>query len=467
MIVIAVIPVAKLARVPDWQGACTALLAVGIGALWLTVLPNALWMARDARALQLPRIARDANLSPIVYVLLSVVVPALLLGAAGGHTLVLLAAFTLTAMGCLTFMLLPQLLASLFMLVLVFTSNLSQLHIGTPISQHPLAWAAPSAAAVIVLAGWRWVRLMRLGSLEGNAWGRPIAWQYRLVHLRGYFSHVSALANGATSRSLFGELLRAVPDLRDVGPSNPVRTIRVALGRSLMPQSPWRRLCHWGLSVVIVFSFSVAPVWASKGAHVDLWSLLKMFSAAIPLAMMIGMIAGIAAITTSAAVIQIRWSGAHAELPLLALLPGLDDTADLKGATLRACLLQPAITLLIGLALMWAVGFSLHAPWLSLLLDFLFIAGCAGLTSAIVLGALGGRPLSNVVLGWLLVVMLSLAGISLGIGHSTTTAGIHTIVVQSVFVALWLVMLAVIAWLARRGWRALQQRPHPFFTNAL
>lgn len=62
MLVLAlVVPAAKWYRGPGWVTVCAALCLFAIGVLWFLVIPNALWLARDARNLRLPAVARLAN----------------------------------------------------------------------------------------------------------------------------------------------------------------------------------------------------------------------------------------------------------------------------------------------------------------------------------------------------------------------------------------------------------------------
>jgi hypothetical protein len=56
-----VVPAAKWYRGPGWVTVCAVLCLFAIGVLWLLVIPNALWLARDARNLRLPAVARLAN----------------------------------------------------------------------------------------------------------------------------------------------------------------------------------------------------------------------------------------------------------------------------------------------------------------------------------------------------------------------------------------------------------------------
>jgi hypothetical protein len=102
---------------------------------------------------------------------LGVVAPALLLGAVGGHTLLLLAVFMLAAAGCLAYVLLPATLASLLILAGILIGNFAPSRF-MPASGAPrLAWIAAAALVGVVLAAWRWRQLLHAASLDAGVGG--------------------------------------------------------------------------------------------------------------------------------------------------------------------------------------------------------------------------------------------------------------------------------------------------------
>lgn len=457
MVVAVVVPAAKLYRGAGWVTACAALCMFALGALWLLVIPNALWLARDARNLRLPRIARLANASPWVYGLLSVVAPALLLGAAGGHTPLLLALFTVAAAGCLAYVLLPATLASmLFLLVIVINSFVPARLV--PAGGDPLlASAALAALAMVVLAAWRWHHLLHAVSLDGGVWGRPIAWQYRLIREQGYFNALRS-AKDARRAGLW-EWLRPRPDLRGVGPGRPVRTLRVALGRAAMPQTWARQFAAWAL-VLLVLAVCLALALSTGRSPRDLLALV----ASPPfIGGIFGGVAG-AALITYVGQVQSRWSGNSAELPLLALLPGLGSPARLSRNVLCACLLRPVGILLAALAAVLLIGVLQHAALAFALVALLFTGSCMVLASALALGALGGKPVP----GWMMIcaalALVLLLGFSFGLADKPDNPVQHASIGWWLLGAAWLATLAWFGLLAHRGERALHRRAHPFLS---
>lgn len=457
LVLAVVVPAAKLYRGPGWVTVCAALCVFAIGVLWLLVIPNALWLARDARNLRLPAITRLANASPWAYALLSVIAPALLLGAAGGHTLLLLALFTLVAAGCLAYVLLPATLASVLFLAGVLIGNFLPARF-MPATGDPLFTSVSMAAlAVIVLATWRWRHLLRAAALDSGVWGRPVAWQYRLIREQGYFNALRSARDA--QRAGLWEWLRPKPDLHGMGPGRPVRTIRMALGRATMPQT-WARLCaSWALGLVALAMCLALALYAGRSPR-DLLALL----ASPPL---IGGIFGAAAGTaliSCVGQIQGRWSGTAAELPLLALLPGLGAATALRRRVVLACLLKPVRILLAALFAVWAIGSLQHSSASFSLVALMFVGTCVALAAALVLGALGGKPVP----GWMMILaaiaLVLLLGFSFGLADQADNPVRHASFGWLVLALSWLAALAWFGALAWRGGRALQRRPHPFLT---
>jgi threonine/homoserine/homoserine lactone efflux protein len=76
-----------------------------------------------------------------------------------------------------------------------------------------------------------------------------------------------------------------------------------------------------------------------------------------------------------------------------------------------------------------------------------------------VLGALGGKPLSSSASGVLTVTAMVAVGVSLVLAalHRSRPALLPLLCAAT---------LAALLWLTLRGWRGLQRRPHPFLANA-
>jgi hypothetical protein len=162
-----------------------------------------------------------------------------------------------------------------------------------------------------------------------------------------------------------------------------------------------------------------------------------------------------------------RWQQTNAELPLLALLPGLGGPAQARRQLLRTGLALPlglhALLLLpLGVAML---AWSGHAYALSFML--LAQLGAVAVTVAALLNVLGGRALSPWVIGPMLTVVsggtvLSLILPAMVQGYRLEPALISWLLS---LMSVWLVLGVAAFWLGWRGWRAFVQRPHPFLAG--
>jgi hypothetical protein len=255
-------------------------------------------------------------------------------------------------------------------------------------------------------------------------------------------------------------LARAIPawrapvaDLRGTGTADPARSIRVALGRALMPVTPASRLRGW----VHSFGF-LAIVFAGNALNEDSWhAWSQMWVWLLPL--MIGMFTITLPAFGFGGAVQRRWQGFHGELPLLAMLPGLGGTRDaLLRNLLRACLGRLWSFALLTWVALSAIGI------LDSSIPLIVYGACAALSGALlgtamVLGALGGKPLSSSASGVLTVTAMVAVGVSLVLAalHRSRPALLPLLCAAT---------LAALLWLTLRGWRGLQRRPHPFLANA-
>ena len=85
------------------------------------------------------------------------------------------------------------------------------------------------------------------------------------------------------------------------------------------------------------------------------------------------------------------------------------------------------------------------------------------LAAACILGVLGARPLSGVLIFVLGCVLLLLVGGAMACGFSGGGFDARTWLPLAAALAL---MLALLVALGRRGWRAFERRPHPFLASA-
>lgn len=162
-----------------------------------------------------------------------------------------------------------------------------------------------------------------------------------------------------------------------------------------------------------------------------------------------------------------RWRKPNAELQLLALLPGLrSGSADVNRGLLHAILLPPLRIQLGLLVVLLALAVGLHAQTSTQLYVLASQLSAAVAVVAYTLLIIGGQEAGRwanlgigLLWGVLLMLPLFVPGRDSHLGNLAMTS------LTVLFDAGWVLLVAVLLWLGRRGWRGLQQRPHPFLPN--
>jgi hypothetical protein len=157
----------------------------------------------------------------------------------------------------------------------------------------------------------------------------------------------------------------------------------------------------------------------------------------------------------------------NAELPLLALLPGLGDAACARQALLRAGLGLPL--LLQGLLALLVAAAMLHWHQYAQPLSFLLLAQLvtAAVTGTALLNLFGGLALPLWTTGLALAAAFVLTALSamlpaMAWGHHPV--GWAAAMLPPLGLG-WLLLGGAMVWLGRRGWQGLMLRPHPFLSN--
>jgi hypothetical protein len=233
----------------------------------------------------------------------------------------------------------------------------------------------------------------------------------------------------------------------------------MALGRATMPQPLPRQLAACALALVVL----VVCVALALAAGLSPQDLLRLVASPPAIGGIFGGAAD-AALISYVGQVQSRWSGAAAELPLLALLPGLGAPAAMRRHAVAACLLKPVGILLAALLAVWVINGLQHASPTFALVALLFAGCCVTLAVALVLGALGSKPVP----GWMMIAaaiaLVLLLGSSFGLADKADNSVHHAFMAWVLLGLAWLVALTWFGALARRGGRALHRRPHPFLT---
>lgn len=428
----------------------------------LLVAGNALFLARDATVLCLPSLRRITNASVVVHAVLFVLLPALLLGALAGHALFWLIAFSLAAAVCMLFLLLPSALT--VAVIMGASLGLQLWHPQLPAKHVLLDLAIAPTALLVALAAWQWLRLQRRAAPVSFGYKVPMIWSLRLQQIHG-FGALRADPDKLMARAS-SSWFTPVPDLASIGPAQPVRSIRVALGRNAMPQT-WTSVARQvALSLTIVVLFSGLPLAAQMGNHDFRVLMAAMF---LPHAGSLGMpviiacvLAALAALVFPASV-RARWAAGAAELPLLALLPGLGDAANARRHVLRAALTQTVRAAAIEFVILCVLAIWSGAVPNGIVFAVLGVACTAALAAACILGVLAARPLSQWLVGPLTGVLLLVVGLAMAVGFGRA-GGFGASATLPLAGAL-LVLLAILLALCRRGWRTFARRAHPFLVG--
>lgn len=450
-----------LGPAPDaWQA---AIAVYGFGAGFMALMLSALLpFALDARRLRLPGIERAAVASLLAWAIIVVLLPLLLLAPAAGQAATMVALTAVIFAGVLTFALLPRYAAIPLCLGPMFGPRLWQAAaLPTPGEAGFMTVATGFLTVLVLLDVLCWRRMLVRGS-DTTGLGRPVA---VMMHRQ---------ARGGFGRALDGDFIRQRPgwlqveaDLRGVGPAAPARALRIALGAGYLPQT-WASRGRQALMAVLVWVVFVLPV-LYLDSHALKFALKFMSHPGVGLwavgwvvLMVLMLVGGLLPLTLSQ-----RWVRVNAELPLLALLPGLGDPPLVRRHLLHATLGQPLVILLPVLLAVLLLGWMGDVGTTGMLLLVLPVLACMVAALDIALCTCGGRLLP----GWASLAWLGLAGVLVLASWllPLLDAALHADILGSAtvtaFAAAWLLAGAFLVWLGRRGWRGLARRPHPFLAN--
>lgn len=437
------------------------MLGIGNGICWGLLMPNAVLLVRDAQQLRLPGICRDVAWSLPLYAVLSLGVQ-VLLQLPDGHVASFAIALVLAAASGGLYMLLPGRLALLAYVLLVVNGTV--LHVfRLPGLTDPrfVEWGAAAAPLLVLAVVWRWRQLLRAGDIPLRGLRAP-----NVINMRRAFgmSRADPLTDAALLRARL-DWLAIRPDLRDTGPQAPITSLRMALGGQYVPQTLSGRLYQL-VPLALIMLVGLIFVATSFGDH-RVWPAMRYLFGREGFVYVGWLFAVVSmmSVMTAVEVVTLRWGRLNAELPLLALLPGLGHAGNIKRVLLRAVLQRPARFLGASLLIIGLDAASLGVGWPVVLTMLLIAAGCLGYLVAMVLGILGGHALSGVgklfvVIGML--VLLSVTALLPMLWHGGSGL---TVIVAAALAAAWLVLALLLLWLGHRGWRGLQQRPHPFLAN--
>jgi hypothetical protein len=389
-----------------------------------------------------------------------IAVPSIVLTLSGAHFLMVLAIQTVGLFFGLTFGLLPRMFLILAGLA---PSLLGLMHFQLHYPGKPavlLLWLV--AAALVFISALCWRRQVRLTNPYGEGFNKPLVLRTRAGCHTGFTNWSDWTARSAGSRQIRSrpQWMLAIADLRDTGPHNPVRSLRIGLGGWTLPKTWLSASRQWllVLSPIILFAailylrfMRVVPgLFRTVAFSLNVW--ITGFGSVLVALMTV-------------ATLQQRWSRTNAELPLLALLPQLGDGEWVKKHLLRASLLPTFFWQAFFIALLLATSLVMQGSYLTLATAVLIQIVAIAFSPAFAFAILGGRPPAHWVAGLIACIGFTSVGCSTAVSNLLEISGTYGSTMAISIIAILLAALAFLVWLGVRGWRGLQERAHPFLAN--
>lgn len=458
------------AHVPRWWMLSMLVYCSGAIYAWVFWLPTSLLLAIDARKLRLPGMQHAAHASVILYALLTIALPTLVLGALGADALLVALLAALAVTGGLAFVLLPRWLSMWLGFLPALNIGLRHFFQLPPLSDPRwLVWGALALVVLMAVDVLRWRHLLLSDTDNELGFGSAMVMQFRRQGTMGNWNGLQQLDSGQMIRQR-PDWMQPRADLRHTGPQDTVRALRVALGGWYMPKTLAGHLR--AAAPVMLPILVMVPVMALMFAESHRAGATNATLIGVGAGLLWGVLFGSLMFTAMTTVlIRQRWQRINAELPLLALLPGLGDARHVRRSLLRAVFTFPVVAQLALLVVMLTTALMaasfVHVNSLALLLITLPQIAAAGAMVVQVLCTLGGRKLPT--WGEWLIYAPFLVLLSLSIFIPITTLDKEpwhgAQLAQPLLLAAWAVMALVLAWVGRRGWRGWLAQPHPFMSN--
>jgi hypothetical protein len=449
-----------------WPLAAGAVLAIGAFFMGMFLLAPSLVLAIDARQLRIPGLQRAAVLGILLPALATIAVPTALLALAGGDPRDIGCMLALALCGGLLLGLVPSVLFAVIALLPMALHTL-QLELDLPGPGQPGFALLGGAAVILMLAVCAacWRQQLRDTNPYQPSWSRPMAAQFRRAGRGSGWGGLSGgMADSVQQLRLQPDWLRAHVALGRSGPQQRRYSLRVALGGIFVPMTVAgyaRQLAFCLLPGALVLTMLLVQAARRHGGLS--WSLLAQWTGL--LAWVGGFISLLVAMIGVMQLAQ-RWQKDNAELPLLALLPGLGTPAQLRRDLLGASLLPGLVVQLVLLAMLMAVVLSSRLGWVAGLATLLVQLTGMGVLVAFTLMIVGGRPLP----AWATGVVCTLCFLLMSLALSWLLLDPHALqrahgIPATLLGMSWIAVLLVLARRGWHGWHGLLQRPHPFLSN--
>lgn len=459
---------------PAWWVGPAMIMGIGEGFLWAFMMSSTVLLAIDARQLRLPGIQRSVIASLLLYGLLAVAVPTAVLSLFGGHPGATGALIMLFCVGGFAFALLPRYLGTAMCLIPATLNALPpSITLPGPVDPDFFHFAVLAAGALLLMIALCWRRLLHVANPYESGWTQPMVMQFRFAARRAGWNPWTGF--GGSIHGVDSTLqirrrpnwLQPEADLRDCGPGHSVGSLRTALGGLFMPLTLMARLRQLAFVVVPSLLFVLLITLQDVHRHGAAALLAVWHDGGLIMLIWFGAFGSMMLAFICMGQLWQLWQKPNAELPLLALLPGLDDSAQVKRDLLHAILLQPMRALALLLLVLLTLTVSLHLGTRAALFVLLGQLGSIGFVVAFTLTIIGGRPLGPWATGALTIFGCILINVSLFVPTLSDPGQIKLGggTLLELFVVGWIVLAATLLWLGRRGWHGLMQRPHPFLPN--
>jgi hypothetical protein len=421
------------------------------------VFGRSLLLSIDAKQLRLPRLQRHLVLGISLEALLWIAIPSLILSIYDGQVMKIMAVEMLGLVAGLAFALIPRAIAIATLLV---PSALSLMHIRSPYPENmTFSECFGFTAALVAVCAICWVQQLRASNPDSASFTTPIAVRMRSIHRRAWSNWNGGLASVETPSHILGRSRHVTANVCGSGPNDPIRSLRVGLGGWLMPRNMAGTLERCSQIVLPVVLLVLLLDLRFPDQLRDLQHAATFYG----LAWLAGFGNTLAGLMTVSLMLQ-RWSRTNAELPLLALLPGLGQGRSLVKRLLRACLLPTVYAQCVLAAALFCVAYVYHADAADLAMAILAQIDGLLFAPAFALAVIGGRPTPAWVAGLFAGSSFSMVGISTGIGAAAAANAVNWTISASIFGG-WLILLSFLCWLGWRGWYGLARRPHPFLPS--
>lgn len=452
---------------PHWPILSGLLTGVAVLVVWFYLMPSCLRLTSSARDLRLPGIAAQVYTSFALYAVLSSVLPAVLFALAGGPGLTVGIACFLTAAGAFLMALLPGYVGFAVCMVPAVINNLPLTRpawLPQPGDANFLPVLALSGVVLACLGIMRWGRISANG-IPHSRWRRPSICNLSVA----YFGN-GRLAPGldtdeARRIRMRPNWLQPEVDIRATGPGHPRHSLRVALGVGWLPltrRGYWRQALYGTLVLTFSLAFFALVTHDDPDAQRTLWHAMLALAGWGMLA--IGCLASLLPLLG----LHRRWSRTNAELPLLALLPHLDDPSRIKASLLGIGLRLPITRWLVWAVLAWVAACWNHGSvtlGITLTMIGLTLFGML-LIAALLLGIVGHQHITRLSMIVLTVYLFVLSLFSGGYALAVLFGHMDFSLPGVLALAFWWVLLLVpLCGFIVNGWRGWQGLPHPFLAR--